>query len=666
MRKLAAIMFTDIVGYTALMGEDEAKALQLLEKNHNLLKPIIEEFRGDWLKEIGDGTLSCFASAVDAVNCALKVQQSLKDDTELTLRIGIHIGDVVFKGGDVFGDGVNVASRIEPLAEPGGICVSDRVYDDIQNKPDVATVFLGVKELKHVKRPIKVYALTGEGLPAPLPEKFAPAKGADATGIFSPARLVRYAIGVAVIAVVGYMIFVQRLEARLPVPIAVADFVNDTDDPALDGMSGMLATSLEQSRRLSVLSRSRLFDILRQMGRDDVEFIDEALGREIASQGHIEALATATIRKFDETYTIDLKVLDVERNVYLFASSEEGIGKGSIPAMLDRLSRNIRRELKESNRAILGNSVEITKVTTPNLEAYQHYFQGEELINKLKFTEAIEQFEKAIAIDTTFGLAYYRLAYAVSWSGESEWLAKETVDRAFALIDRIPEKERYLVRAEKVAIDDGMEAGLVVLREMERIYPDDKEMIYNIGDWSWHIGDNAAAEEYLKKVLVMDPTFQRALQHLTWTYRDLGQSDKMLAAAQRYVRAAGSGEAYALLASAYALTGQFEQGVESLRKAQELQPGSISIAGGIADLYMFQGQYEKAVGELKPFIAESQPTNIRLSGYLKIFRLYPYAGKYRDGLQLIDKYTELCWQLDDTASAISTILSKGIHLTRGW
>ena len=143
MRKLAAIMFTDIAGYTALMSHDEEQALQLLQRNRALLKPIIEQFRGEWLKEIGDGTLSSFASAVDAVNCALVIQRTLEGDPDLSLRIGIHIGDVVFERGDVFGEGVNVASRIEPLAEPGGICVSEKVYDDIHNKPGIDAAFLG-------------------------------------------------------------------------------------------------------------------------------------------------------------------------------------------------------------------------------------------------------------------------------------------------------------------------------------------------------------------------------------------------------------------------------------------------------------------------------------------------------------------------------------------
>ena len=158
-RKLAAIMFTDIVGYSALMGRDEEKAIQLLHKNRDLLKPLIKEHRGDWLKEIGDGTLSSFTSAVEAVKCALDIQKILKDEPEQILRIGIHIGDVVFEEGDVFGDGVNVASRIGPLAEPGGICVSERVFDDIRNQVDIQTRPLGQKNLKGISRPIGVYAL---------------------------------------------------------------------------------------------------------------------------------------------------------------------------------------------------------------------------------------------------------------------------------------------------------------------------------------------------------------------------------------------------------------------------------------------------------------------------------------------------------------------------
>lgn len=170
-RKLTAIMFTDIAGYTELMSKDEQKALQILQKNREVQKPLIKKHEGEWLKEMGDGTLSSFTSAVKAVNCALEIQHSLKDEGDFKLRIGIHIGDVVISKSDIFGSGVNIASRIEPLAESGGICISERVYDDILNKPGIETAFIGEKKLKNVSRPIKVYALSGHGLPVPVLDK---------------------------------------------------------------------------------------------------------------------------------------------------------------------------------------------------------------------------------------------------------------------------------------------------------------------------------------------------------------------------------------------------------------------------------------------------------------------------------------------------------------
>ena len=124
-RQLAAIMFTDIVGYTALMGEDEERAFELLKKNRQVQRPIIERFNGRWLKEIGDGVLASFTTVTDAVYCAKAIQEACLNEDDLKLRIGIHQGEVVFEGDDVFGDGVNIASRLEPLAPIGGILVSE-------------------------------------------------------------------------------------------------------------------------------------------------------------------------------------------------------------------------------------------------------------------------------------------------------------------------------------------------------------------------------------------------------------------------------------------------------------------------------------------------------------------------------------------------------------
>ena len=145
-RKLAAIMFTDMVGYTTLMQKDEDKARELIERHRAHMKPFIDKHGGEIIQYVGDGTFCRFDSAIEAVNTALEIQKVLELEPEINLRIGIHVGDVVVKGDEVYGDGVNVASRIEPLAEPGGICVSSRVRDDVKNQPGLNLNSLGKKK----------------------------------------------------------------------------------------------------------------------------------------------------------------------------------------------------------------------------------------------------------------------------------------------------------------------------------------------------------------------------------------------------------------------------------------------------------------------------------------------------------------------------------------
>lgn len=152
-------MFSDIAGYTAIMGRDEARALRALAEHRALLRTLLPKFNGRMIGEIGDGTLTSFHSALDAVNCAREVQASLEGKDEFRVRIGIHVGDVLFSNNDVHGDGVNVASRIHALAAPGGISISERVYEDVRNKPAMQAKDLGEKRLKNVARPIRVYAL---------------------------------------------------------------------------------------------------------------------------------------------------------------------------------------------------------------------------------------------------------------------------------------------------------------------------------------------------------------------------------------------------------------------------------------------------------------------------------------------------------------------------
>lgn len=157
-KTLAAIMFTDIAGFTSVMNKSERKALELLEANQTLITSQVSRFNGTWIKEIGDGNLSSFRSATEAVNCAIAIQEEI-NQRDYELRIGIHIGDVVFKAGDVFGDGVNIASRIQSAVEGGGIYMSEPVYDNVKNQEGMSAESLGEKLLKNIDKPLKLYKL---------------------------------------------------------------------------------------------------------------------------------------------------------------------------------------------------------------------------------------------------------------------------------------------------------------------------------------------------------------------------------------------------------------------------------------------------------------------------------------------------------------------------
>jgi class 3 adenylate cyclase len=167
-RQLAAIMFTDIVGYTTLMGKDSTKALELVRISKEIQKSLVENYNGKWLKEMGDGAMAQFSSALDAVNCSIEIQKSARAELDAKPRIGIHLGDVTFEEEDVHGDGVNVASRLESIADPGGIYISESIEKAIRGQSIVQARYLGELQLKNVDYGVRTYALQGIGLPMPI------------------------------------------------------------------------------------------------------------------------------------------------------------------------------------------------------------------------------------------------------------------------------------------------------------------------------------------------------------------------------------------------------------------------------------------------------------------------------------------------------------------
>ena len=416
------------------------------------------------------------------------------------------------------------------------------------------------------------------------------------------------------------------------IPVAVADFVNLTGEKELDALSGMLITSLEQSRKLAVMSRSRMFDVLTQLNKSNASAIDETLGREICRQANIHALILPTIRKFGNVYSVDLKVLNPQEGEYLFTLNERDKGQEEIPPLIDRLSEKTRMELEENEAEIKTANQKVGEITTPNLDAYQHYFKGEEYLNKIQLDSAKEEFSKAIELDSTFGLAYYRLAYAMGWN--SEQLSDKPLQKALQYIDRIPEKERYLVRAEQLRQEQGFAAGIPILKEMEKFYPHDKEMLFNIGDWAFHSEDYKTAKEYFDKLLAIAPHHQRTLYHYSSTLTKYYSDPDYF-------------------------SGSLNLALQKAKDELKNNADSVNINLALAMIYLKMEKYEKAEEQIHNYAVNLEKYFEELSDPSILYSVYIYSGKYRRAIELINRGIEKAKQQQDIPTQVYSYLIEG-------
>lgn len=236
-RQLAAIMFTDIVGYTAMMQDDEALTLNLRDKLKNILETEVALHGGKIVKFSGDGALCSFGSAIESIRVAIAVQLQMLQEPKVPLRIGIHQADVVFEDGDVYGDGVNIASRLESLAIPGSIFISAKVYDDIKNQKDIQAVSLGKYLLKNVSEPMEIFSISNPGLEVPINKKLE-GKGikyvSDKISFGKRTLLVRFIIIAAIICILGYLIIppiIKKQNARNKLLPAIQKLIDENFRP---------------------------------------------------------------------------------------------------------------------------------------------------------------------------------------------------------------------------------------------------------------------------------------------------------------------------------------------------------------------------------------------------------------------------------------------------
>ena len=563
-RKLAAVMFTDVVGYAALMAESEERGRRTRQRHREIVRPLVEQHGGEWIEAPGDESLSTFPSALEAVRCALAVQAALRDDAVLRLRIGIHSGDVVFEGEEIHGDGVNVASRIRPLAEPGGICVSGEVYHSVRNQPGVEARSLGEQTLKNVSRPVEVWAI-GTAATRPTPSLFQR---------FLHADLILLGLTLFALALFAWYQLAQYLTAAPELgpirSLAVLPLENLSGDPEqeyfADGMTEAVISEFARIRSLPVISRTSVMQYKR--ARKPLPEIAEELG--------VEWVVEGTVMRAGDRVRITVQLIDARNDLHLWSESYDR----ELSDVLDLHSEVARAVAGEVDAVLRPEEEAMLAASRPvDPAAYDAYLRGLQLAGTPAFSgdwradlrAAIEQFERAVELDPDFAEAWARLA--VSRGG----LAVLGLNLRYR--SELPKARLAAQRA--LELDDRM-GGVHALLGAFRLHY----------DW-----DFAGARRAYERALQLSPSDPLALNHYAWYLLDVGRSEEALAVSERLLRVAPldvywRAEHFRFLFFAR----QYERALEELERIRELEPGFV--VGEVSQTYLLLGRHEEGYREL--------------------------------------------------------------------
>ncbi len=401
-------MFTDIVGYTALTQKNEPLAMKLLEKHRELVRPIFLMHSGREVKTIGDAFLVEFTSALEATECAVEMQKTLHEFNEsaterVMVRVGVHVGDVIHRDGDVYGDAVNIASRIEPLASAGGICISEQVYDQVRNKIPYELVRLQPRELKNIAFQIDVYKLD-------LPWEAGMRPGSE----YDRHRL------------------------------AVLPFTSMSPDPNdeyfADGMTEELITSMSGLQGLQVIARTSVMNYKKK----------EKNVSEIGKELRVGTVLEGSVRKAGNMVRVTAQLIDVPTESHLWSEKYD--------RELDdifKIQDDIAGKIAGALRVKLASVQEPGKKHTESIEAYTLYLKGRSLWNKRDkegILGSMRLFQDAIKLDPDYARAYAGLADAYFMAAGTDWMemadalakSKEAATRALELDDTLAEAHASL------------------------------------------------------------------------------------------------------------------------------------------------------------------------------------------------------------------------------
>ena len=549
-RRLAAIMFTDMVGFTALTQRDEVLALELLEEQRRLIRSLLAKHRGREVDAIGDGFLVEFASSLEAVKCAVEIQSALKEvngkrpeGKRIWIRIGIHLGDIIHNGTRVSGDAVNVASRIEPLALPGGVCITAQVHASVLNKVEVEFETLGTPELKNVVTPIEVFRVAGYG-----------------EGVSQPAQV----------------------KTSLPRDrVAVLPFTNISRDPAdeyfADGMTEEMISSVSRIKGLRVIARTSV------MRYKETRKPIAEIGRELNAGSILEG----SVRKAGDKIRITVQFIETLNEEPTWSQDYDREIK-DVFAIQSDIARHVAEALRE--HVLGGTPGSERRSATSNPEAYINYLRGRQLWNKRteeSLKKAIDFFEEALKHDGSYAQAYTGLADSYATLALLEFMApheaypkaKEAVGRALALDKQLAEAHTSL--------------GLIRFQY----------------DWDWK-----GAEAEFREALRLNPNYAPAHHFFADYLKAMGRFEEALAEIEKAQEldplslAINTGVGHVLY-----LSGQYDQAIEQYRRAVELDPDFMVTHVWFGRPYLEKGMFTEAISELETAVKLSGESTLALA-----------------------------------------------------
>ena len=491
-----------MTGYTALMQQNEQLAKDKRRRLKEVLETSVSAYNGKILQYYGDGALSIFNSAIDGVNCAVEIQQTLQQEPKVELRIGIHTGDISIEDETIYGDGVNLASRIESLAVPGSIFISEKVFDEIRNQENLTAREMGYFELKNVTKPVRIFAI-------------------DNKGLVVPAR--------------------DALKGKTKQPtnrLAVLPFVNMSADPEneyfSDGITEELLNALTKVDGLQVTSRTSAFAF---KGKNtDI--------REIGIQLNVDRILEGSVRKAGNRVRITAQLINAADGYHIWSENYDR-DLTDIFEVQDEISSIIANKLRE-NLTAREHEETLVKVPTQNLEAYTLFLKGLHFHNKITpddTKKAIECFEKAIALEPDYAHAYAMAAAGYAFLGATGQMQP---NEAFEIVHRYSDKALQL--------DSSLAAGYAA-----------KGAAYLLYDWKWKqayesllkaielnpatteahqllsfyylsTGRKKEAVEIMEKALQVDPLSPIVNQYLADAYLNAGRTDDALKQVESFIR----------------------------------------------------------------------------------------------------------------------------------